>query len=364
MREKIIGNLTYILGRGPGAVTIAPLPQDASMRRYYRLSGPELEGEKIIGDTIILMVLADPNPKTKSEEIAANSGNNNTFYSHPKETDLDFVNVLRHLETIGAPVPKLYFYDIENGLLFLEDLGDLLLEDAVKKMEDVQKKKVYKQAIDLMFAIHEEGTSKKNDNFVGFKRCFDERLLFYELMHYVEYGIEARKKVKIKSSEMKILEEHMRRISSEIAREPRVLAHRDFQSRNLMLQGDKLRVIDFQDALMGTRQYDLVSLLRDSYVVLNNDLINELINYYIEKLENKTCIKIDNAHFKRVFYLQTLQRKIKDAGRFDYIDIVKKNPRFLKYIPDTLRYVKSAFEKLPEHAPMQEVLAKYTPELK
>lgn len=363
MREKIIANLTNILGRGPGTVTITPLPQDASMRRYYRLSGPELGGKKIIGETIILMVLADPNPKAKSEEITANNGGD-IIFSPSRETDLDFVNVLRHLEAIGAPVPKLYHYDIENGLLFLEDLGDLLLEDAVKKMNNDQKRTAYKRAIDLMFIIHEDGTARENKEFVGFKRCFDEKLLFYELMHYVEYGIEARKKVKVRNSEMKVLEKHMKLISSEIAQEPRVLAHRDFQSRNLMVQGEKLRVIDFQDALMGTRQYDLVSLLRDSYVVLDNILIDELIDYYLDKLENKTGNKIDRAYFRRVFYLQTLQRKIKDAGRFDYIDIVKKNPRFLKYIPDTLAYVKDAFEKLPEHAPMQEILAKYTPELK
>jgi hypothetical protein len=130
-----------------------------------------------------------------------------------------------------------------------------------------------------------------------------------------------------------------------------------------MLQGDRLRIIDFQDALLGVRQYDLVSLLRDSYVVLSTATIDHILDYYIKILTEKTGRKIDREHFRRIFDLQTLQRKIKDAGRFDYIDIVKKNSKFLKYIPDTLGYVREAFARIEEHKPLQKRLAKYTPEL-
>ncbi len=155
----------------------------------------------------------------------------------------------------------------------------------------------------------------------------------------------------------------MKDISAEIAAEPRVVVHRDYQSRNLLVKNGRVRVIDFQDALMGARQYDLVSLLRDSYVVLPIALIKDCINRYCDLIEERNGAKIDRKHFMRIYHLQTLQRKIKDAGRFDYIDIVKKNPKFLKYIPATLQYVREAFEALPEYRPMQERLAKYTPEL-
>jgi len=98
-------------------------------------------------------------------------------------------------------------------------------------------------------------------------------------------------------------------------------------------------------------------------VVLPDEIVNDCINLYCNEVEVSTGEKFDIEHFMRIFHLQTLQRKLKDAGRFDYIDIVKKNPNFLRYIPDTLNYVKQAFEALPEHRPLQERLAKYKPEL-
>jgi len=362
-RNVLVKDLMKIFARGPGSFEIYPLPQDASMRRYYRLSGPELFAKSGAEGTIVLMVLSDPNPKAKSEEIAANGAKSGYKYREPKEEDLDFVNVLKHFEKVDIPVPRLFGYNIGYGLLYLEDLGDDLLETIQDKIEASERRRLYFQAIDHVIQIHEKATALKNPGFVGFKRAFDENLLFRELTHYIEYGIEARKNTRVDAKDMNVITKHMKEISAEIAAEPRVVVHRDFQSRNLLLKNGRLRVIDFQDALMGARQYDLVSLLRDSYVVLPTKLIEACIVRYCKKIEGKTGAKIDRERFMRVYHLQTLQRKIKDAGRFDYIDIVKKNRKFLQYIPATLQYVRDAFAALPEHRPMQERLAKYTPEL-
>jgi len=361
MREIIADDLLRILKRGPGTFHVAPMPQDASMRRYYRIGGHALSGPAVLGNSIVLMVLADPNPWSRPEEIT--TGSVAKASRQAEETDLDYVAVLRHFESIGLPVPKLYRYNIDAGLLYIEDLGDKLLENTLKGMTNKERMPLYEQCIDIMIILHENGAGLQNKNFVGFRRSFDEKLLFYELKHYIEYGIEARKKVKVKRDDLKVMEEHMGRISKELASLPRVLVHRDFQSRNLMLQGDRMRIIDFQDALMGIRQYDMVSLLRDSYVVLSAELIAHLIEYYIESLERRAGKKLDRKSFRRIFDLQTLQRKIKDAGRFDYIALVKKNQKFLRYIPDTLGYIREAFERLPEYKPLQKSLARYTPEL-
>jgi len=363
-RNVLVDNLLEIIGHGPGSFEIEPLPQDASMRRYYRIQGPEIKSNAVPDGTIVLMVLANPSPFAASEEIVKNSRDKNTAPPEPREEDLDFVNVLRHFESAGVPVPRLYKYDIKYGLLYLEDLGDKLLEDIQAELDDESRKKIYFEAIGQIVNLHRKATSLSNPGFVGFNRAFDEELLFRELMHYVDYGIEARKGIKVDAADIETITRHMRDISAEIAAEPRVVVHRDYQSRNLLLKDGRLRVIDFQDALMGTRQYDLVSLLRDSYVVLSRQLVSDCIERYCSLVEETTGESIDREHFLRIFHLQTLQRKIKDAGRFDYIDIVKKNPKFIKYIPDTLGYAREAFDALPEHRPMQELLAKYTPELK
>jgi aminoglycoside/choline kinase family phosphotransferase len=126
----------------------------------------------------------------------------------------------------------------------------------------------------------------------------------------------------------------------------------------MIQDGSTVRVIDFQDALLGTAAYDLVALLRDSYVELAPELLEALIAEYVERAR-----VADRASFRRLFDLQTTQRKLKDAGRFAFIDRVKKNPKFLPSIPASLRYVGSALERLPELTPCRRVLARYIPEL-
>ena len=102
--------------------------------------------------------------------------------------------------------------------------------------------------------------------------------------------------------------------------------------------------------------YDLVSLTRDSYVTLPDDLVDELIDYYSSKVGR------DPGDVRREHSLVTVQRKLKDAGRFVYIDKVKGNPNFLKYIPASLEYVRGALAKLPEYEGLVKALSKYVPE--
>jgi aminoglycoside/choline kinase family phosphotransferase len=123
-------------------------------------------------------------------------------------------------------------------------------------------------------------------------------------------------------------------------------------------------VIDFQDALLGPRQYDLVALLRDSYVDLPADLVDRMIARYLRALARLGGPVLDPVAFRATFNLLTVQRKLKDAGRFVFIDRVKKNPGFLPSIPLSLRYVRDAFSRRPDLAELQAVLAGHVPELR
>jgi aminoglycoside/choline kinase family phosphotransferase len=122
-------------------------------------------------------------------------------------------------------------------------------------------------------------------------------------------------------------------------------------------------VIDFQDALLGPRQYDLVALLRDSYVELDRPLIDEMLALYLSAFVAEGGQPLDAGEFAAFFDLLTVQRKLKDAGRFVFIDRVKKNPSFLAHIPASLRYVRAALARRPELAPVAEILARHVPEL-
>src|SRR5207253_10786640 len=139
------------------------------------------------------------------------------------------------------------------------------------------------------------------------------------------------------------LRSEMRKSDAVMAVQPRVFPHRDYHSRNLMVQDGSLRVLDFQDALMGPSTYDLASLLRDSYLSLAEELIDELVIRYLEG-RAKASAPLDRVTFLRLFDLTSIQRNLKAAGRFVYIALEKHNDRYLQYIPRTLGYVRRNLE--------------------
>ena len=121
-------------------------------------------------------------------------------------------------------------------------------------------------------------------------------------------------------------------------------------------------MIDFQDALMGPLLYDLTALLRDSYIVLDVEQIDQLTSYYAEKADAKNPYSKKPEDVKRDFRLITLQRKLKDTGRFQFIHTVKNNPSFLPCVKPSLGYIKDALEKSPEYGELKEIFEKYLPE--
>jgi aminoglycoside/choline kinase family phosphotransferase len=133
--------------------------------------------------------------------------------------------------------------------------------------------------------------------------------------------------------------------------------------REAQVNGSYLGVIDFQDALMGPASYDLASLLRDAYVALDESFIDELIARYLENMAGSAAVPVDRHEFRRLFDFTSIQRNLKAAGRFVYIDRVKHNPKFLADIPRTLGYVRRNLAKYPELAPLRKHLAPYVPEL-
>ena len=122
-------------------------------------------------------------------------------------------------------------------------------------------------------------------------------------------------------------------------------------------------MLEFQDALLGPTTYDLASLLRDAYVELDESFINDLFDYYLDKIAEHRPVTPNRAALRRLFDLTSIQRNLKAAGRFIYIDRVKENPKFLDDVPRTLGYVRRNLSKYPELATLRKHLAPYVPEL-
>jgi aminoglycoside/choline kinase family phosphotransferase len=123
-----------------------------------------------------------------------------------------------------------------------------------------------------------------------------------------------------------------------------------------MLRQDRLRVIDFQDARLGPHQYDLASLLYDSYVVLPTDLREELLAYYLEQKTARDGYALDREAFAQVFDYMCLQRHLKALGTFAFQTVVKHTPRYMAAIPPTLGYIRANLARHPELRQLSDLL--------
>ncbi len=328
-------------------LTLAPLAGDASNRRYFRVQlagGPP--------GSLVLMQLAEPEAFKQSEEAVSGAS--------VSITELPFINILNHLAKADVAVPTLYYYDQAAGLLYLEDFGDVLLTHACANASRSDMATLYRDAIDMLVRIHQKATSPANQACLAFHRRFDVPLLMWEFDHFLEYGVVARQEKPMSADDEQSVRAEFQKIAELLAAQPRVFTHRDYHSRNLMVDSHRLGVLDFQDALMGPATYDLASLLRDAYIALDESLIDELIQYYLDRMAEPGT---DRTVFRRLFDLTSIQRNLKAAGRFVYIDRVKKNPKFLADIPRVLGYVRRNLTKYPELATLRKHLTPHVPEL-
>jgi aminoglycoside/choline kinase family phosphotransferase len=268
-----------------------------------------------------------------------------------------FLEVRDLLAARGVRVPEVYGEDCDAGLLLLEDLGDVTLADALGRSPE-RRASLYRRAIRDLAAMHAALATVPSESVVA-ARAFDERLLRWELAHFVEFGLDARGVVRSPAA-VRALDEAFDAIAHELGARPRGFVHRDYQSRNLMLDPrggadvDALAVIDFQDALLGPRAYDLVALLRDSYQDLDEPFVAQMLDGYGD---DRGFDGASRAALRDEFDRLTVQRKLKDAGRFVFIERHKGDASFLPYIGPSLARVRVGLERLAGDATFARVRA-------
>src|SRR5439155_9240191 len=140
---------------------------------------------------------------------------------------------------------------------------------------------------------------------------------------FVKYFVDGYRGVALSEEERHALTAEWATIVQELAAESRVLCHRDYHSRNLMLHEGSLYIIDFQDARLGPDTYDLASLLRDSYVEISDRSLDDLIAYFcaLKGCEGEPALphlEQSSLEFRRRFDLMALQRNLKALGTFGY----------------------------------------------
>jgi aminoglycoside/choline kinase family phosphotransferase len=271
-----------------------------------------------------------------------------------------FVDVQRFLLENQIPAPRLYAEDIGHDLLLLEDLGDESFESRLHALGPARYAQSYDQAIDLLVRIHALADRADPSACIALRRRYEPSLIRWELDHFREWGIEARS-APLSAAERSELDAHFDVLTAEILALPSGLVHRDYQSRNLIwaTASGALSVIDFQDAFIGPAPYDLVALLCDSYVALEPQLQAAMLQRYAA---GRGLTATQASEYARGFRLLTVQRKLKDAGRFVFFERVRGNADFLPFYPSSLRHVARALAELPQFAALLAQLRRLVPE--
>jgi aminoglycoside/choline kinase family phosphotransferase len=328
-RERIDAYLrrSGLASRSPRVV---PLTGDASDRRYFRIMLPD-------EPSLVLSLHAEPFEFDK----------------------LPFVNVARLLEQMPVPVPRVLGHGDDIGVLALEDLGDVTLQADLGATTPAEHAGLYRQAVGLIATMQRRGAELASPAYLPYGIAFDVEKLTWELDFFIKHFVEGYRGVTIGPSVRDGLRSQFAEIVRDLAAEPRVLCHRDYHSRNLMIQQERLYIIDFQDARMGPDTYDLVSLLRDSYVDLPEQTVDELIAYFLA-LKGETDTE---RGFRDRFNLMALQRNLKALGTFGYQTTARRNSVYIQYMPRTLRYVRDNLEQMPRFEVLHGMLAELVEEM-
>ena len=317
--------------------TVVPLTGDASDRKYFR----------------VLM-------RNAPTQVLA---------VHPQAIDferLPFANVSRLYSSMPVPVPQILGHSDPLGIIALQDLGDVTLQAHLGAASFVEHKALYREAVTLIETLQRRGAELASPNYVPYGIAFDEDKLTWELQFFTKHFLEGYRGAVLTPAAREALAAEYSAIVKELAAEPRVLCHRDYHSRNLMLHEGRLYIIDFQDTRMGPDTYDLVSLLRDSYMDFTEQQVEDLIAFFLALRGTHAGgpTSVETREFRRRFDLMALQRNLKALGTFGFQTITRGNPVYIQYIPRTLNYVRGNMERDSRFARLRELLAEHLEELR
>ncbi len=306
---------------------IEKLTGDASTRKYYRVYTAKTS-----------YVACLDNPATEGAE------------------EPNFLLLQRVLEEKGVRVPKIIDKDLGTGYILEEDLGDLTFLKELSQVKDQKEELLlYKKAIDLMATIHQVDVTKyKAKPFATL--AFDTEKLYQEMDFTKKYFLKMLLGIEI-DSQVETLYKKLYDICFKISGEPRVLVHRDYHSRNLMIKNNEQVVIDFQDARMGTPLYDLASLLEDCYYQVAKETKEELLKYYFDTYFKNIDPNKSYKEFEEIYDLMSIQRVFKAIGSFAYIYADRKDIRYLKYIGFAFEKLRLIMHKYPEFSKERKILS-------
>ncbi|MFH1319301.1 MAG: RNase adapter RapZ [Bacteroidota bacterium] len=299
---KIFENRT-----GEKVVNISPLPQSGSYRKYYRITG---KNKKAIG-----------------------------VFNDDKKENIAFLSFTKHFLEQGLSVPEIYAEDPENNIYLIQDLGDITLFSYI--VENRKQAQFTDELIDIYKRVIEElikfqvPAGEKIDYSVCYPRAsFDQQSMLWDMSYFKYYFL---KLAQIPFDEQN-LEDDFHCFSDYLLQADRnYFLYRDFQSRNVMLYNNMPYFIDYQGGRKGALQYDLASLLFDAKADIPQEVRTELLEHYINSINNITSI--NRTEFIEFFYGYVIIRIMQALGAYGFRGFYEKKEHFLKSIPYAIKNI-------------------------
>lgn len=304
------------------AYQIAPASADASFRRYFRVTLP--------GETLIAM---DAPP--------------------PQEDCTPFVHAAQVFADAGLNVPKIIAQDIPNGFLLLSDLGNTTFLSALQGPNGLEvAADLYRDASHALIKLQ---LASKSDVFPP----YDEDLLTREMQLFPDWYVAKHLNLTLTDAQQQVMNKTFAILNANILTQPKVYVHRDYHSRNLMVQENShdLGVLDFQDAVYGPITYDLVSLLKDAYISWEEDqVLDWSVRYWQSARQAGLPMSEDFAEFYRDFEWMGAQRHIKVLGIFARLYHRDGKDGYLKDMPLVMDYLRRVCDRYIELKPFLRLL--------
>lgn len=300
-------------------VKVAPIEKGGSGRKFWRMR---------VGDRTLIFVR----------------------YGEDRPENRHYVAIASFLSNVGVRVPVIFFHDEVEGLIVMEDAGDL---DLWSHRKDAwpQRRALYQRTLDQALLLHTRAHTASGRDQLQLQQQFDSALYRWEQEYFLEHCIGRHFGYTGEIDRTRLNE-----IADELASLPRCLVHRDFQSQNVIVRGGEVCLIDFQGLRPGLAQYDLASLLLDPYVSLTPAERNELLEHYVSGLLGPERDR--DPEFLRIYDLCAMQRLMQALGAYGKLGHLDQRTEFLEHIPVALDRLREVLARIPNAGALQELTAK------
>jgi aminoglycoside/choline kinase family phosphotransferase len=308
------------------AVVITRVTGDASTRAYFRASANQ--------QSVIIALYGSP----FDERISAIERLRMLEMDNPSARLSFASDAVAYLEATalfleaGLPVPRILATSGVNHVVLIEDVGDARLQDWMQGRSIEEVKAAYARAMRLIVEIQEATKLATEAGSICSHLCFDEAKLKWELGFFFVNYVNKYLNLKLDAATSIAIQQDFKTLCAELAARPRVLTHRDYHTRNLMMKGDEMFIIDHQDARMGPASYDVASFLSDPYAAIDETIKEEMLDLFIALKADSSVPLGDPEAFRQELHLMTIQRMLKAIGTYAYQAAVMKNEIYVGYI--------------------------------